>query len=165
VSVHSSFLDDESSKQGQSAKESRQDFPSGRVWKLWLELHGNFNPDDSIAETELELELALSKLKLTNKKNPRKLLEEIASCEVKYGVPVSDGKKVAQLIRLGGKKYGTVITVTQMYKKRKKGYVHRETHCGRDVETMANRRLYQWMFVVCNNICFSWISTVEPHII
>jgi len=93
-------------------------FPSGRAWKLWLELQGDFNPDDSIAETELEL--ALSKLKLTNKKNPRKLLEEIASCEVKYGVPVSDGKKVAQLIRLGGKKYGTVITVTQMCKKSEK---------------------------------------------
>ena len=42
------------------------------------------------------------------------------SCEVKYGVPVSDGKKVAQLIRLSGKKYGTVITVTQMCKKSKK---------------------------------------------
>jgi len=36
---------------------------------------------------------------------------------VKYGVPVSDGKKVAQLIRLGGKTYGTFITVTQMCKK------------------------------------------------
>ena len=63
-------------------------FPSGRAWKLWLELQGDFNPDDSTAETEFEL--ALSKLKLRNKKNPRKLLEEIASCEVKYGVPVSD---------------------------------------------------------------------------
>jgi hypothetical protein len=63
----------------------------------------------------------LSKLKLANKKqNPRKLLEEIASCEVKYGVPVSDRKKVAQLIRLGGKKYGIVITVTQMCKKSEK---------------------------------------------
>jgi hypothetical protein len=89
-----------------------------RAWKLWAELQGDFNPDDSIAETELEL--ALSKFKLANKKNPRKLLEEMASCEVKYGIPVSDGKKVAQLIRLGGKKYGTVITVTQMCKKSKK---------------------------------------------
>jgi len=62
----------------------------------------------------------LGKLKLANKKNPRKLLEEIASCEVKYGVPVCDGKKVAQLIRLGGKKYGTVIAVTKMYKKSEK---------------------------------------------
>ena len=41
-------------------------------------------PDDSIAETKLEL--VLSKLKLANKKNPQKLLEEIASCEVKYMV-------------------------------------------------------------------------------
>ena len=36
-----------------------------------VELQGDFNPDKSIAENELEL--ALSKLKLTNKKNPRKL--------------------------------------------------------------------------------------------
>ncbi len=93
-------------------------FPSGRAWKLWLELQGDFNPDNSIAETELEL--ALSKLRLTNKKNRRKLLEEIASREVKYGVPVSNGKKVTQLIPLGGKKFGTVITVTQMCKKREK---------------------------------------------
>ncbi len=90
-------------------------FPSGRAWKLWAELQGDFNPDDSIADTELEL--ALSKLELANKKNPRKLLEEIASCEVKHGVPVSDKKMVPQLIHLGGKKYGTVITVTQMCKK------------------------------------------------
>ena len=80
-------------------KKADKNFPSGRVWKLWAELQGDFNPDDSIAETELEL--ALGKLKLTNKKNPRKRVEEIASCEVKYGVPISDGKKVAQLIRLG----------------------------------------------------------------
>jgi hypothetical protein len=95
-------------------------FPSGRVWKLWAELQGqgDFNPDDSITETELEL--VLSKLKLANNKNLQKLLEEIASCEVKYGVPVINGKKVAQLICLSGKKYGTVITVTQMCKKSKK---------------------------------------------
>jgi len=93
-------------------KKADKNFPSGRVWKLWAELQGNFNPDESIAETELEL--ALGKLKLTNKKNPRKLSEEITSCNVKYGVPVSNGKKVTQLICLGGKKYGTVITLTQM---------------------------------------------------
>ena len=57
-------------------------FPSGRVWKLWTDFQGDFNPDASIAETKLEL--ALSKLKLMNKKNPRKLLEDIALCENKY---------------------------------------------------------------------------------
>ena len=72
-------------------------------------------PDDSIAEAELEL--AMSKLRLNNNKNLQKIIEEIALCEVKYGIPVSDSKKVAQLIRLGGREYGTVITVTQMCKK------------------------------------------------
>jgi hypothetical protein len=83
-----------------------------------MEHQGDFNPDNSIAETELEL--PLSKLKLLNKKNPQTLMEEISLCEVKYGVPISSGKKIAQLIRLGGKKYRTVITVTQMCKKSKK---------------------------------------------
>jgi hypothetical protein len=92
-------------------------FLGGRAQKLWAELQSDFNHDDSI--TESELELALSKIKLANKKNPKKLLEEIASCEVKYGIPVSNGKKVMQLICLGGKKYGTVIMVTQMCKKSK----------------------------------------------
>ena len=36
-----------------------------------------YNPDNSIAEAELEL--ALSKLRLTKKKNPRKIIEEITS--------------------------------------------------------------------------------------
>ena len=67
--------------------------------------------------TEAELELAMSKLKLNNKKNLRKIIKEIASCDVKYGIPVRNSKKIAQLIRLGGKEYGTVITVTQMCKK------------------------------------------------
>jgi hypothetical protein len=35
-----------------------------------------YNTDDSIAETELEL--AMSKLRLTNKTNPQKLINEIA---------------------------------------------------------------------------------------
>jgi hypothetical protein len=38
-------------------KKADKNFPSGRVWKLWLELQGDFNPDNSIAETELELAL------------------------------------------------------------------------------------------------------------
>jgi hypothetical protein len=33
-------------------------FPSGRVWKLWAELQCDFNPDNSIAETKLELALS-----------------------------------------------------------------------------------------------------------
>jgi hypothetical protein len=85
----------------------------------------------------------LSKLKLANKKNPRKLLEEIASCKVKYGVPVSDSKKVAQLIRLGRKKYGTVITVTQKCKKSRKLRAPQSklwTRCGNNEESKVEKR-------------------------
>jgi hypothetical protein len=53
---------------------------------------------------------------LNNKKNPQKLIEEIASCKVKYGIMVSNSKKVSKLIYLGGKEYRTVITVMQMCK-------------------------------------------------
>jgi hypothetical protein len=96
-------------------RKADKNFPSGKAWKLWKEMKDEYNPDDSIAEAELEL--ALSKLRLTKKKNPRKIIEEIASCEVKFGIPVSDSKKVAQLICLGGSEYGTIISVTQMCKR------------------------------------------------
>jgi hypothetical protein len=56
---------------------------------------------------------------LNNKKNLQKLIEEIVSCEVKYRIPISNSKQMAQLIRLGGKEYGPVITVAQMCKKAK----------------------------------------------
>jgi hypothetical protein len=74
-----------------------------------------YNPDNSIAEAELEL--AMGRLHLKKKKNPRKIIKEIPSCKVKYGIPVSDSKKIAQLICLGGNEYGTTISVTQMCKR------------------------------------------------
>jgi hypothetical protein len=73
-----------------------------------------YNPDDSNAEAELKLAMCIQS---TNKKNLQKLIKETASCKVKYGTPVTDSKKMVQLIRLGGKKYGTVITVMQMCKR------------------------------------------------
>ncbi len=96
-------------------KKADKNFPSGRVWKLWQEMKDEYNHDDSIAEAELEL--AMGRLCLNKKKNPRKIIKEIASCKVNYGIPVSDSKKIAQLICLGGNKYGTIISVTQMCKR------------------------------------------------
>jgi hypothetical protein len=95
-------------------KKADKQFPCRKGWKLWKELQEEYNPNDI---PEAELKLALSKLQLNKKKNSQKLIEEIASCKVKHGIPVSNSKKVAQLIRLGGKEYGTVITVIQMCKK------------------------------------------------
>jgi hypothetical protein len=91
-------------------KKADKQFLSGKAWKLWKEMQEEYNLDESIVEAELEL--ALSMLQLNNKKNLQKPIEEIAFCEVEYGISISDSKKMAQLICLGGKEYGTVITVT-----------------------------------------------------
>jgi hypothetical protein len=80
-------------------RKADKNFPSGRVYQLWQEMKDEYNPDDSIAEAELEL--AMGRLRLIKTKNPRKIIKEIASCKVKYGIPVSDSKKIAQLICLG----------------------------------------------------------------
>ena len=127
MSVHSSFLDNESSSKVNLQKKADKLFLSGPLWKLWAELQGDFNADNSIAETELEL--ALIKLKLANKKNPRKLLEEMASCKVKYRIPVSDGKKVAQLSHWWKEIWNCDHGNSNVQEERE-SYVHRETHCG-----------------------------------
>ena len=49
-------------------KKAGKTYPIRRGWKLWKEMRDEYNPDDLIAEAELEL--AMSKLKLNNKKNP-----------------------------------------------------------------------------------------------
>ncbi len=90
-------------------RKADKDFPSRRVWKLWQEMKDEYNPDNSIAEAELEL--AMGRLRLNKKKNPRKIIKEIASCKVKYGIPVSDSKKIAQIFRLGRKRYGCEFKV------------------------------------------------------
>ncbi len=38
-------------------KKADKQFPSRKEWKLWKELQEQYNPDDSIAEAELELAL------------------------------------------------------------------------------------------------------------
>jgi hypothetical protein len=56
-------------------KKADKFFQSGRAWKLRMKVISI----QTIPITETKLELALSKFKLANKKNPRKLIEEIAS--------------------------------------------------------------------------------------
>jgi hypothetical protein len=56
-------------------KKADKFFQSGRAWKLRMKVISI----QTIPITETKLELALSKFKLANKKNPRKLMEEIAS--------------------------------------------------------------------------------------
>lgn len=91
-------------------KKRDSDWPSGKFPPVYKEIKDLFAPDDDIAEMERDEEL--SKIGLEKKKDPKKLLEEIAAIEVRYGCALSQAKKAAVIIRAGKRDYAAVMTVT-----------------------------------------------------
>jgi hypothetical protein len=71
-----------------------------------------FESEDTMAE--MEMERALANLKLGPKKDPHELLDEFASIECQYLLELSESKKKAQLLRLGGTQYSSIIATTIM---------------------------------------------------
>ena len=60
------------------------------------------------------MECALAKLKLGPKKDPNELLDEFASIECQYLLELSKSKKKAQILRLGGSQYSSIISTISM---------------------------------------------------
>jgi hypothetical protein len=54
-------------------------------------------------------------MKLRPKKDPSKLLNKLVSIECKYSLELSDSKKTAQVLRLGGSLYLSIIAATNMF--------------------------------------------------
>jgi hypothetical protein len=71
-----------------------------------------FEPEDTMAE--MEMECALAKLKLGPKKDPNERLDEFASIRWRYLLELSKSKKKAQVLRLGGTQYLSIIATTSM---------------------------------------------------
>jgi hypothetical protein len=71
-----------------------------------------YEPKDTMAE--MEMEIALAKMKLGPKKDPNSLNEAIASIECRYLIEMTNSKKKAPVLRLGGVMYSSVIAMTQM---------------------------------------------------
>ena len=67
-----------------------------------------FAPSDAIAEMNMEDELA--KLKINSRDNPRGIDDEISKIKMRYGVPLSDDRKAAIIMRVGRKNYASTIT-------------------------------------------------------
>ena len=67
-----------------------------------------FAPSDAIAEMNMEDELA--KLKINGKDDPRGIDDEIAKIKMRYGVPLSDSRKAAIIMRAGRKNYASTLT-------------------------------------------------------
>jgi hypothetical protein len=100
-------------------KRRDKDWPTRKAHRVMSTLIKEFEPEDTMAE--MEMEQALAKMKLGPKKDPSKLLNKLASIECKYSLELSNSKKKAQVLRLGGSLYSSIIATTNMiyHKKRK----------------------------------------------
>ncbi len=71
-----------------------------------------YEPEDAMAK--MEMERALAKLKLGPKKDPNNLLKKFASIECQYSLELSESKKKAQILQLGGTQYSSIIATTSI---------------------------------------------------
>ncbi len=92
-----------------------------------------YKPDDTMAE--MEMEKALSKLSLGKKKDPNDINDEISAIECRYKIDPTKSKKKAQISRIGGAQYASIISITQMIH-RSKGV---ELTCEKLLEEMHNQ--------------------------
>jgi hypothetical protein len=71
-----------------------------------------YEPDDMMAE--MEMEKALCKLSLGKKKDLNDINDELSAIECRYKIDLTKLKKKAQIFRIGGAQYASIISTTQM---------------------------------------------------
>ncbi len=86
--------------------------PTGKAHHVMTAIIKEYEPEDTMAK--MEMERALSKTKLGSKKDPNDLLNKLASIECRYLLELSESKKKAQVLRLGGAQYSSIIAATSM---------------------------------------------------
>jgi hypothetical protein len=108
--------------------------PTGKAHSLMTVILKEYEPKDTMAE--MEMEMALSKMKLGPKKDPNSLNDAMASIKCRYSIEMTNSKKKAQVLRLGGVMYSLAIVTTQM--------IWREKGKELPVATLFNKMLIQW---------------------
>jgi hypothetical protein len=93
-------------------KKKDKTWPTGKAHHVMTALIKEYEPEDIMAR--MEMEQALSKLKLGSKKDLNKLLNKLASIECGYLLELSKSKKKAQVLHLGGAQYSSIITTTSV---------------------------------------------------
>ena len=78
-------------------------WPGGKAWQVYKELCVEYQPDDDVADADLEEELM--KIKFKSNENPKTIKEKMASLEVKYNLTILESKKRALVVRLTKSKY------------------------------------------------------------
>jgi hypothetical protein len=75
-------------------------------------------------------------MKLGPKKDPRELLNELAAIECRYSLELTDSKKKAVVLRLGGQTYASIIATTTM--------IHRSKGTTLACDTLLEEMHIQW---------------------
>ncbi len=60
------------------------------------------------------MEKALSKLNLGKKKDPNGIKDELSTIKCRYKIDLTESKKKAQIFRIDGAQYASIISTTQM---------------------------------------------------
>ena len=93
-------------------QKDKANWPTGKAHSLMTVILKEYEPKDTMAE--MEMEMALAKMKLGPKKDPNSLNDAMASIKCRYLIEMTNSKKKAPVLRLGGVMYSSVIARTQM---------------------------------------------------
>jgi hypothetical protein len=101
----------------------KTNWPTGKAHHVMSVIVKEYEPEDTMAE--MEMERALAKLRLGPKKDPNDLLNKFASIECGYSLELSESKKKAQILLLGGSQYsGIIVTTSIIYRKEYQNTCH-----------------------------------------
>ena len=91
----------------QEANSMELPWPSGTAPDMWKALEDIFQPDDGMADMQMEEDLHA--LKFTKKEEPKQLALRIAKISMRCKKPLSDLKKASHIMRLGKAHYADVL--------------------------------------------------------
>jgi hypothetical protein len=89
---------------------ANKDWPPGKAHEAMTQLMKEYKPDDMMAK--MEMEKALSKLSLGKKKDPNDINNELSAIKCRYKIDLTKSKKKAQIFRIGGAQYASIISTT-----------------------------------------------------
>ncbi len=91
-------------------RNDKTNWPTRKAHHVMLAIMKEYKLEDTMAQ--MKMERALAKLKLGLKKDPNELLSKFASIKCQYSLELSQSKKKAQILQLGGTQYSSVIATT-----------------------------------------------------
>ena len=87
-------------------------WPEGKTWEIWAAFTDRCQPEDQMTEVEFNLELA--KLTLKENDEPRKLFENLATINARYGNKADEGRLMAQVHIATPQKYLPVLQALEI---------------------------------------------------